>query len=203
MNILHIDSSILGGNSVSRQLSTAIVAQLRCRGTDVHVTYRDVAADPIPHLTGETFAAMAGGPRDTSPELIADLALGDAILAEFLAADVIVIGTGLYNFAVPSQLKAWLDRLVVAGTTFRYTPDGKSEGLVTGKRAILAVSRGGFYSGNTPMAPFEHTERHLVSALGFLGVPSESIVADGVATGAAQRAAAIEAAQTRITKLAA
>ncbi|HDL7808482.1 TPA: NAD(P)H-dependent oxidoreductase [Yersinia enterocolitica] len=201
MKILHIDSSILGDVSVSRQLSAAIVAQLRAGRSDVEVTYRDVAADPLPHMSGEYFAATMAPDQAYSPELKAELETGAIVLDEFLAADIIVIGAGLYNFAVPSQLKAWLDRLVVAGKTFRFTPDGKSEGLVTGKRAILAVSRGGFYTGDSPMVSFEHTESHLRSALGFLGVPSEAITADGVATGPDQRTAAIRDAEARIATL--
>lgn len=201
MKILHIDSSILGDMSVSRQLSAAIVAQLRASHGNIDVTYRDVAADPLPHMSGEYFAATMAPDQVYSTELQAELAAGAVVLDEFLAADIIVIGAGLYNFAVPSQLKAWLDRLVVMGKTFRFTPDGKSEGLVTGKRAILAVSRGGFYTGDSPMVSFEHTESHLRSALGFLGVPSEAITADGVATGPDQRAAAIRDAKARIATL--
>ena len=142
MKILHIDSSILGAASVSRQLSAAIVAQLRAGRDDVEVTYRDLAAHPLPHMSGEYFAATMAPENSYPPALEAELAEGVVVLNEFLAADILVIGAGLYNFAVPSQLKAWLDRLVVAGKTFRFTPEGKSEGLVTGKRAILAVSRG-------------------------------------------------------------
>ena len=179
------------------------MAQLRAGRDDVVVTYRDVASQPLPHMSGEYFVATLAKDQTYSPALTAELAEGVIVLKEFLAADVIVIGAGLYNFAVPSQLKAWLDRLVVAGKTFRFTPDGKSEGLVTGKRAILAVSRGGFYVGNSPMASFEHTESHLRSALGFLGVPSDSITADGVATGADQRATAIREAVAQIATLAA
>lgn len=201
MKILHIDSSILGDVSVSRQLSAAIVAQLRAGRDDVEVTYRDLAANPLPHMSGEYFAATMAPGKDYSPALKAELAEGAVVLDEFLAADILVIGAGLYNFAVPSQLKAWLDRLVVAGKTFRFTPDGKSEGLVTGKRALLAVSRGGFYIGDSPMVSFEHTESHLRSALAFLGVPSEAVTADGVATGADQRATAIRDAKARIATL--
>ena len=200
MNILHIDSSILGGYSASRQLSAATVARLTAGRDDVRVTYRDLAADPIPHLSGGYLAALQSAEADRTPEVQADIALGAAVLEEFLAADIVVIGAGLYNFGMPSQLKAWIDRILVAGKTFRYV-DGKPVGLVPGKRIILTIARGGVYGGESPIASFEHTETHLKTAFGFIGLNAEAIIAEGLAVGPEQRAAAMAQAEATIATL--
>ncbi|MES2339184.1 MAG: NAD(P)H-dependent oxidoreductase [Pseudomonadota bacterium] len=200
MKLLHIDSSILGGYSVSRQLSAQTVAQLTAGRDDIEVVYRDVAADPIPHLSGGYLAALQSAEADRTPELQAEIAQSAAVLDEFIAADIVVIGAGLYNFGIPSQLKAWIDRIMVAGKTFSYV-DGAPVGLVPGKRIILAIARGGVYSGNSPTAANEHTETHLKAAFGFIGLAAESIVAEGVAIGPEQRAAAIEGAEAQIAAL--
>jgi FMN-dependent NADH-azoreductase len=200
MNILHIDSSILGGYSVSRQLSAATVAQVTTGRDDIRVTYRDVAANPIPHLSGGYLAALQSPEADRTPEVEADIALGVTVLEEFLAADIVVIGAGLYNFGMPSQLKAWIDRILVAGKTFRYV-DGQPVGLVPGKRVILTIARGGFYNAQSPMASFEHTERHLRTTFGFIGLNAETIIAEGIAIGPEQRAAALAQAEATIATL--
>jgi len=202
MNILHIDSSILGGYSASRQLSAAAVARLTAGRDDIHVTYRDVAADPIPHLSGGYLAALQALEADRTPAVQADIALGAAVLDEFLAADIVVIGAGLYNFGMPSQLKAWIDRVLVAGKTFSYV-DGKPVGLVPGKRIILTIARGGVYGGESPIAAFEHTETHLKTTFGFIGLDAEAIIAEGLALGPDQRAAALAQAEATIATLAA
>ena len=198
--LLHIDSSILGGYSVSRQLSAEAVAQLTAGRSDMEVSYRDVAANPIPHLSGGYLAALQSAEADRTPELEADIALGAEVLEEFIAADIVVIGSGLYNFGIPSQLKAWIDRVLVAGKTFSYV-DGKPTGLVPGKRIILTVARGGFYGSESPIASFEHTETYLKTAFAFIGLNAEAIVAEGIAVGPDQRAAAVEAAQAQIAAL--
>lgn len=202
MNILHIDSSILGGYSASRQLSAAVVARLTAGRDDIRVTYRDVAADPIPHLSGGYLAALQAAEADRTPAVQADIALGAAVLEEFLAADIVVIGAGLYNFGMPSQLKAWIDRVLVAGKTFSYV-DGKPVGLVPGKRIILTIARGGVYGGESPIAAFEHTETHLKTTFGFIGLDAEAIIAEGLALGPDQRAAALAQAEATIATLAA
>lgn len=204
MNILHIDSSILGGNSISRKLSADVVSKLRADSQDVTVTYRDLAESPVPHLSGAYLAALQSVEAEHETALQADLAIGSAALEEFLAADTVVIGTGLYNFSIPSQLKAWIDRILVAGKTFRYGADGRPEGLAGGKRVILAIARGGFYGPGSPTAAFEHAETYLRIALGFIGVSNlEVIVAEGVAVGPEQRGAAIASAEQQIAALAA
>ena len=125
MTILHIDSSINGENSASRAISAARSSTSCAERSGASVVYRDLAAEPLPHLTLDAFA-------DTS------------VLDEFLAADTVVIGAPMYNFTLPTQLKAWIDRILVAGKTFRYTENGP-EGLAGGKRVIIALARGGFY----------------------------------------------------------
>lgn len=201
MQLLHIDSSILAGHSVSRPLSAAVVAQMKANVPNINVTYRDLAADPIPHLSGAYLAAAQVGADKQNEALQKDLALGIQVLEEFLAADIVVIGVAQYNFSVSSQLKAWIDRVAVAGKTFRYTDKG-SEGLVGNKRVILAAARGGFYGKGTPTESFEHTLTYLKSVLTFFGVTDpEIITADGVAVSTEQREASISAALEKIANL--
>lgn len=182
MKILHIDSSITGAQSVSRQLSAAVVERLG-GGGEHDVTYRDVAADELPHFTAVT--APSAHPLSQAVPVLdaaqqAQRATSDAILAEFLDADVIVIGVPMYNFTVPSELKAWIDRVIVPGTTFRKGEAGP-EGLAGNKRVILAVARGGVYAAGSPFGPAEHAESLLRSLLGFIGVTEiETVVAEGL-----------------------
>lgn len=190
MNLLHVDSSILGDNSVSRVLSKAVVDRLRAEIPGLQVTARDVGASPIPHLSG---AYLAGQSADVKHDqaMQEDLALGGKVLEEFLAADIVVIGVAFYNFSVSSQLKAWVDRVAVAGKTFRYTETGPV-GLVAGKRLILAVARGGFYGPGSPSQAFEHGETYLRALFAFLGVKDLEVVsAEGLALGAEQREKAV------------
>ena len=204
MTILHLDSSILGDHSVSRKLSASVVARLLAGRPGERVIHRDLGATPVPHLSGATLAAAQSAAMEHAPEVAADLALGGAVLQEFLAADTVVIGVALYNFSVSSQLKAWIDRILIAGQTFRYGSDGRPVGLVGDKRAILAVARGGFYGPGAPAAAFEHAETYLRAALAFIGITDpEVVVAEGLAVGAEQRVAAVAAAEERIAALAA
>ncbi|WP_376743696.1 FMN-dependent NADH-azoreductase [Ensifer canadensis] len=200
--ILHLDSSILGGNSVSRALSAAVVARLKNLDPAVDVVYRDLAAQPIPHLTGGYVAVVRGGleaPHD--PALRADLAVGKAVLEEFLRADTVVLGVAQYNFSVPSQLKAWIDRIAVPGKTFRYT-EGGPEGLVVNKRVIIALARGGFYGPGSPAENFEHTLSYLKSVLAFIGIAHpEVIAADGVNVSSEQRKSSLKEAEAKVAEL--
>jgi FMN-dependent NADH-azoreductase len=190
MKLLHIDASILGGNSVSRQLSAAAVERLRETTPDLDVTYRDLSATPLSHLTGEHLAAAHGATPET-PAVRADIAASTAALDEFLAADVVVIGAPMYNFSIPSQLKAWIDRILVAGKTFSYSEKGV-EGLAGNKRVIVTISRGGFYGADTPMAAGEHLETYLRWVFGFIGITNiEIIAADGIQIGPEQREKAV------------
>ncbi len=194
MNLLHLDASVLGDHSVSRQVSAAIVRRLTAADPALHVTYRDLAAQPLSHLTGQHLAGAADA---------AELEAGRAALAEFLAADVVVIGAPMYNFTLPSQLKAWIDRILVAGKTFRYGANGP-EGLAGGKRVIVATSRGGFYGADTANAAAEHVESYLRTVFGFIGVTDlEFVTADGVQLGPEHRARALQDALAAAERLAA
>lgn len=183
MTILHIDSSITGENSVSRALTGQIVLRLKASSADVAVARRDLAAEPLPHLTLDQL-----GPNP--------------MLDEFLAADTVIIGAPMYNFTVPTQLKAWLDRIVVNGQTFRYTADGKPEGLAGSKRVIIALSRGGFYGPEQGNADFEHLESYLRIIFAFIGITPEFVRADGITLGPDVKAKSVEAALREVDRLA-
>jgi FMN-dependent NADH-azoreductase len=200
MKLLHVDASILGANSASRQLSAAAVERLRQANPGLQVTYRDLAAQPLSHLSGAHVAAGMG----TVPEGAEDeIAASQAVLEEFLAADTVVIGAPMYNFGVPSQLKAWIDRIAIKGKTFAYDANG-ARGLAGGKRVIIAASRGGFYGAGAPTAAFEHMESYLRSVFGFLGVTNlEIILAEGLNVGPEQREKAMTDALAAATDLAA
>jgi FMN-dependent NADH-azoreductase len=186
MRLLHIDASIQGANSASRQLSAAVVERLRKLTPGVEVIYRDLAARPLAHLSGAHLAAAQGATPE-SPTLQQDLAASQAVLEEFLAADIVVIGAPMYNFTIPTQLKAWIDRILVAGKTFRYGAEGPV-GLAGNKRVIIAISRGGLYGPGAPAAVLEHLETYLRGVFGFIGVANpELIVAEGLMTGTEQR----------------
>lgn len=202
MKLLHIDSSILGAGSVSRTLSAAIVAAQTAQHPGLDIVYRDLAAQPLDHLTGAHLAAGQGATPE-SAAIAADIASGQAAIEEFLAADIVVIGAPMYNFSISSQLKAWIDRVAVAGRTFRYTENGP-EGLAGGKTVIIASSRGGYYGEGTPAAVMDHQETYLKGLFGFLGVTDIRFIrAEGVALGEEVRGKSLETAQGEILKLAA
>jgi FMN-dependent NADH-azoreductase len=200
MKLLHIDSSIQTVNSASRQLSAAAVDRLRKVVPDLEVTYHDLTAQPLSHLSGEHIAADQGAAPE-SPALQKDLAAGQAVLDEFLAADTVVIGAPMYNFTVPTQLKAWIDRIVVRGKTFHYGANGP-EGMAGNKRVIIAASRGGFYGPGAPGAALEHMETYLRGIFSFIGVTNlEIIVAEGLLVGPEQREKAMQGALQAATGL--
>jgi FMN-dependent NADH-azoreductase len=202
MKLLHLDSSILGGNSASRQLSAAIVDQLAKTAPGLDIVYRDLAAEPLSHLSAEHLAARQGAVPE-SHEIQKDIAASQAALDEFLTADIVVVGAPMYNFGISSQLKAWIDRIAVAGKTFRYGPNGP-EDLAGAKRVIMAISRGGLYGPGMPTAAFEHVETYLRGVFGFLGVTNlEIVVAEGLQIGPEQRAKAMQGALQAATALAA
>ena len=183
MTILHIDSSINGENSASRAISARILDQLAAANPGAKVIRRDLVSEPLPHLTLDAFA-------DTS------------VLDEFLAADTVVIGAPMYNFTLPTQLKAWLDRILVAGKTFRYT-ENDPEGLAGGKRVVIALARGGFYDAGSPASALEHLESYLRGVFGFIGITPEFVAADGLAIGPEQRENSIAQALGETVRLAA
>ncbi|AGH97128.1 FMN-dependent NADH-azoreductase [Micavibrio aeruginosavorus] len=198
MKILHIDSSIMGDNSVSRQLSKTIVERIEADHDEFETTYLDLARDPVQHLSGELFAAQASAPEHRTADQQRDIDHGAKIMNDFLAADIIVIGAPMYNFSVPSQLKAWIDRVAVAGKTFRYTEKGP-EGLAGGKKVVIVSSRGGFYGPDTPAAPMDHQEPYLRAVFGFLGITDiEYVRAEGIAMGPDHRQSALDNAMSTI-----
>jgi FMN-dependent NADH-azoreductase len=192
MKLLHLDSSVLGPHSVSRQVSAAIVERLRKATPGLEITYRDLTQTPLAHLSGPYLAAGQAVAPDAS--LQEDIAAGQAVLDEFLAADIVVLGAPMYNFTIPSQLKAWIDRILVAGKTFKYGPQGV-QGLAGNKRVIVAISRGGFYGAGTPAAVGEHLETYLRWVFGFIGIADpEFISADGIQVGPEHREKAVASA---------
>jgi FMN-dependent NADH-azoreductase len=199
MKLLHIDSSVLGPHSVSRKLSSAIVVRLQQANPGLDLTYRDLSSTPLTHLSGSHLAAAQGA--TPSAEVQQDLAIGQAVLEEFLAADIVVLGAPMYNFTIPSQLKAWIDRIIVGGKTFKYGANGP-EGLAGDKRLIVAISRGGFYGAGTPTAALEHLESYLRGVFGFIGITEpEFISADGIQVGPEHREKALAGALEAITRL--
>jgi FMN-dependent NADH-azoreductase len=198
MRLLHIDSSVFGGQSVTRELGAHVVAQWQRSVPGIEVIERDLAADPLPHLSASLFTARALEPGLRNEQQQRDVAQSDTALEEFLAADVLVIGAPMYNFGIPSQLKAWIDRIAIAGKTFRYTEKGP-EGLAKGKRAIVLSARGGIYTPGTPAAAADFQEAYLRQVLGFLGITDIRFVrAEGVNMSAEQRQRAVAAAVAQI-----
>ncbi|CAL8477003.1 FMN-dependent NADH-azoreductase [Caballeronia sp. S22] len=201
MKLLHVDSSILGQGSVSRDLSAHVVATFRDRHPELAVSRLDLAATPIGHLTAAHLTAAQDAPLDDA--LKSDIALGQVALEEFLATDIVVIGAPMYNLGVPSQLKAWIDRVSVAGKTFRYGEHGPI-GLCGGKRLVIASSRGGVYSDGSAAAFFDHQETYLKAAFRFLGITDITFIrAEGVAMGEQARSGAIASAKRETAALAA
>ncbi|MDN5004131.1 FMN-dependent NADH-azoreductase [Bradyrhizobium sp. GCM10027634] len=199
MKLLHIDSSVLGPHSVSRQVSAAVVDRLKQASPSLDLVYRDLTQTPLAHLSGSHLAAAQGAPAPA--ELGPDLAASAAVLDEFLAAEIVVIGAPMYNFTIPSQLKAWIDRVLVAGKTFKYGADGP-QGLAGGKRVIVAISRGGYYGPGTPAASLEHLESYLRGVFAFMGITNpEFIVADGIQVGPDHREKALAGALQAATSL--
>jgi FMN-dependent NADH-azoreductase len=200
--ILHIDSSILGDYSVSRALSADIVARQQALHPGAQVIRRDLVVDAAMHLSDAHIAAFKGGEVGDAA-LGRDLATGAGYIDELFAADIIVIGAPMYNFSIPTQLKGWIDRVSVAGRTFRYTANGP-EGLVKGKKIFVASARGGIHSGNAPSAVLDHQEPYLLAVLAFIGLTDVTVIrAEGLALGEEVKAAAIAGAKTQIQALAA
>lgn len=190
MKLLHLDSSILGDNSASRALSAAIVARLRGDTPGLEVLHRDLAGEhALPHLDGASLAKADA----------TEAARSARALEDFLAADVLVIGAPMYNFGIPSQLKAWIDRVMVAGKTFRYTAEGP-QGLAGNKKVIVAATYGGHHpveSGRNFVEPY------LRQVFGFIGITElEFVDAAGLSISPEQRTLALEAAEQRIDEIA-
>jgi FMN-dependent NADH-azoreductase len=197
MKLLHIDSSITVTNSASRQLSAALVAALKAAIPGLDVIRRDLDANPIPHLDSKRLPTVRPANAPEGAVGIADEG-GDDVLDEFLDAGILVIGAPMYNFGILSQLKAWIDRIVIAGKTFRYTADGPI-GLAGGKHIIVASSRGGLYAPGMPFEPNDFQEKYLRAVFAFIGIPDIEIIrAEGLALSPAHREAALNTAHATI-----
>jgi len=195
MKLLHVDSSILGTHSVSRQLSAEIVAEWRKSRPDTTVEYLDLALNAPNHFGADAIAVKGIAQPEPTEAQRAENAVSEQLVSQFLAAEVIVIGAPFYNFSIPTQLKAWIDRLAQPGRTFKYVEAGPV-GLATGKTVIVASTRGGAYSTSEGGQAMEHQESYLKVVFGFFGVTDVRIVrAEGLAMGAAPKAAALSAAR--------
>lgn len=204
MKLLHIDSSVLAAGSVSRQLTARLVEQWQAAHPQTVVEYLDLAQQAPSHLSMESLGFRLGlDAEGLTPAQRSENAISEQLVTQFLAADVVVVGAPMYNFSIPSQLKAWIDRIAQVGRTFKYTEQGP-QGLAGGKTVIVASSRGGFYSGSAPAAAMDHQESYLKTVFAFFGVTDVRFVrAEGVALGDAARQQALDAAVVTIDALAA
>lgn len=200
MKILHIDTSILDEQSVSKQITASIVKQLSETKNAAQIIYHDLASASVDHLSKAEFLALAGiEPQEENDQQ--NVLRNSLLLDEFLAADIIVIGAPMYNFSLPTQLKAWLDRIAVAGKTFQYTATG-AQGLAGGKQVIIASTRGGLYSENAPAAFLDHQESYLRGFFGFIGITDITFIrAEGLSLSPETRTTAIEDAQKNVKAL--
>ena len=196
MKLLHIDSSALGAASVSRQLTAQVVDQWKAANPGAVVEYLDLVRNAPSHLDADSIGfRMPPGTQTLTDVQRRENAVSEALVSQFLAADVVVVGAPLYNFSVPSQLKAWIDRVAQAGRTFTYTDKGP-KGLATGKTVVVVSSRGGAYGDDSA---YEHQESYLKVVFGFFGITDVRIVrAEGLAMGDAAKATALAAAGAQI-----
>ncbi len=202
MKLLHIDSSILSDNSVSRLLTAEIVAEWRRNHPGTTVEYLDLAKDAPNHFGADALGIKLGVQEEPTDAQRHENAVSETLVTQFLAADVIVVGAPFYNFSIPTQLKAWIDRLAQAGRTFKYTDQG-AVGLAGGKTVIVASSRGGIYSSSEAGQAMEHQESYLKVIFGFFGITDVRVVrAEGLAMGDKPKTAALIAARERIPTVA-
>lgn len=198
-NVFILDSAATGDASVSRKLTTEFAEQIGRRDPSARIVHRDVGRVPIPHLTEATVKGIRGDP-ETDAERAAQ-ALSDELIAELRDADLIVLGAPMYNFGMPSTLKAWFDHVLRARVTFRYTENGP-EGLLKGKRAIVIETRAGVYSEG-PAAAMDHQEAHIRTLLGFMGIADATFVrAEGLAFGPEAASKAVAEAIAQLEELA-
>lgn len=198
MRILQIKASVFNGNGQSSRLADEFVSLLRKQNPGAEVIQRDLAAEPVPHLDGARVGAFFAKPAQRNAEQQAVVAYSDALIDELRRADVIVLGLPMYNFGVPSQLKAWFDHIARAGETFKYTDKG-AVGLLTGKKAYVFAARGGVYAGT----PNDWQTQFVRYFLGFIGITDvEFVYAEGLALGEDSRNNSIAAAQAGVRRLA-
>jgi FMN-dependent NADH-azoreductase len=195
--LLQLNSSIYSGDGQSTRLADALVARWREANPRGAVIVRDLARNPVPHMTGERFQAFITSPEQRTPEQRVMAAESDALVEELKRADVIVIAAPMYNFGIPSTLKTWFDHVARAGVTFRYTAQGPV-GLLTGKKVYGITTRGGFYAGT----PADTETAYLRQFLGFLGMADlEFVYAEGLAISEASKTAGIAQAHEAIERL--
>jgi len=200
MQLLHIDSSITGDHSVSRQLTARTVAAWVGLYPDSRVQYLDLALLAVPHLVGDSLGFCGVHSSATRVQRGENL-LTEALLSQFLEADVVVIGAPMYNFSIPTQLKAWIDRVAQVGRTFYYTEQG-AKGLAGGKTVIVALSRGGVYSTSEEGRAMEHQQSYLQTVLNFFGISDvRFLLVEGVAMGSIAKATALASAECDIQRL--
>jgi FMN-dependent NADH-azoreductase len=196
--LLQLNSSLFAGNGQSTRLADTFVQTWRDANPDAQVLVRDLSATPVPHLTAERFQAFLAKPAERTAAERAIVDESDALIDELQRADVIVLGLPMYNFGVPSTLKAYFDHVARAGVTFRYTDRGP-QGLLVGKKAYVFATRGGLYAGT----PLDTQTSYVRDFLRFLGVSDvEFVYAEGLAMGEAPKAAALENAGRAIAGLA-
>lgn len=198
--ILVIESSANLASSVSRDLTQAFLAGYKTAHPDVSVVTRDLATDPVPHLGVDLIGGFFGKPEDLTATQKSAIAVSDTLIDEVEASDIIAIGAPMYNFSIPSTLKAWIDHILRAGRTFRYGANGP-EGLVSGKKVVLFLASGGVYSEG-PYKPYDFQETYLRGVLGFIGLTDVTVVrAEGLAMGADAAAKAVSDAKAKISSL--
>ena len=196
MNILQIKSSVFSGKGESSRLADEFVALLLEQNPGAGLVVRDLAVDPVPHLDGVRTAAFFAKPEERTAEQKAIIAYSDALIAELRRAEMLVLGLPMYNFGVPSQLKAWFDHIARAGETFKYTDKG-SLGLLAGKKAYVFATRGGLYGDNDWETPFVR------QFLTFIGISDIRFVyAEGLAMGPESRNNSLAAARADARRLA-
>ena len=197
--LLHLNTSLFSEQGQSSQLAARFVADWKAANPRGRVITRDLARDPVPHLTAERFQAFLAQPGQRTAEQDAHVGYSDALIEELKAADTIVLALPMYNFGVPSALKAYFDHVARAGVTFRYTEKGPV-GLLTGKKAVVIATRGGLYSGT----PLDTQTGYVRDFLRFIGIGDVAFVhAEGLAMGEAPKAAALARARDAIQELAA
>jgi FMN-dependent NADH-azoreductase len=201
LKLLHIDAAITGENSVSRALTAQIVAAWKTAHPHTEVEYLDLVANAPAHFTMDAMCPRTGQTDGLTAAQVAENAVSEQLVRQFLSADVVVIGAPFYNFGIPSQLKAWIDRIAQPGRTFQYTANGP-EGLAKGKKVIVASTRGGVYSTSPQGQAMEHQESYLQTVLGFFGITDvEFVRAEGVAMGDDAKAQALQQAQAALQRV--
>lgn len=201
-NLLFVSSSLFNGQSKSREIAGEFISGWQRNNPSGRVVERALAPSNIPHLSGETLAALGKTPETRTKDEQAAVAFADSLIAEVEAADTIVLAAPMYNFSIPTTLKAWIDHIARAGRTFRYSAQGP-EGLLKNKKVIVVASRGGFYGADAPAAGMNHQETYLRTVLGFLGLNDVTVIeVEGQAIGPEVAAKGLEAARAAAISLA-